>query len=640
MKKKLRLWLCIGTALILGGLFAMVFISYAQPTENEVYDLSPVYAENEVSTIDRSRELGWTVFTQEGETRRELVPDGFGCFEGLGYLGQTFYYSRIMQEELDAPTVQLGTANRNFSVFLDGILIYTDCPEQDNRIGYLQLPMRESDRKEDVTVSLPEDYVGKQLTIAQSTPLYAESIRMQSRVAPAWVRLYCSYAYESGLIAESFKTAGIGALCYGVGLLLLALFIRRLFQGQFDWGLLFLTLAVFLGMTERMYNTSYYTKYFGTPDLISTALLCRRALVAAVLAFFATQTTRMRIVPWALTGSYCLMLICFLLLGREYDTAQNLIGNLIWKMPDFAGGIFIIFMLGFSWAFRKSNAFYRYFAPLATGGFLIYLGVRLLLPSRAAFFTELFHSVGTMYLGNIAYDAAVVEMIVAIVLIVTLAVYREINLHTEKRLMLEMSRMAEQRYENLRKHDDEVMALRHDMNRHFTILRQMTAEEETARYLDELIGQNKKIRPVIQSGNEMMDLILSSRLDAAGEAGLQLEIVRASAPPKLPLTDTDLCSLTMNLIDNAIEGAAASGAAHPFLRLDLHVKNNFFVFVCENSAKLPDAPEEKKEAVPKHGFGLKIIGQIAERYDALLHTEQTPNQYKVSLAIPLDYPSK
>lgn len=135
-------------------------------------------------------------------------------------------------------------------------------------------------------------------------------------------------------------------------------------------------------------------------------------------------------------------------------------------------------------------------------------------------------------------------------------------------------------------------------------------------------------------------LVLSSRLSIAIDEGLQVEIVRAKTPETLPMSDADLCSLTMNPIDNVIEAARKSGAEHPWLKLDLHVKNNFFVFTCENSTDMSAIPAEKEETVPKHGLGLKIVRQIAERYDALLQTESAAETYKVSLALPLTQPSR
>lgn len=90
-------------------------------------------------------------------------------------VGQTFYFLREMTEELDSPTLRIDVSNRSISVFLNDTLIYADCPDADNRIGYLELPMLEFDKSESVVVSIPFDYVGHTLTIAQSTPLIPKS---------------------------------------------------------------------------------------------------------------------------------------------------------------------------------------------------------------------------------------------------------------------------------------------------------------------------------------------------------------------------------------------------------------------------------------------------------------------------------
>ena len=79
----------------------------------------------------------------------------------LGELGQTFYFSRVLSEEVDSPTLRLDTSISSVAVFLDGALIYTDCPELNNRIGDLRLPMLEWYREEPVLVTLPENYQGK-----------------------------------------------------------------------------------------------------------------------------------------------------------------------------------------------------------------------------------------------------------------------------------------------------------------------------------------------------------------------------------------------------------------------------------------------------------------------------------------------
>ncbi|MCI8585353.1 MAG: sensor histidine kinase [Lachnospiraceae bacterium] len=54
------------------------------------------------------------------------------------------------------------------------------------------------------------------------------------------------------------------------------------------------------------------------------------------------------------------------------------------------------------------------------------------------------------------------------------------------------------------------------------------------------------------------------------------------------------------------------------MRLDLHIRNNFFVFVCENAATLDWI---HKETRPEHGLGLKVIRQIIGQYGNLVKTE-------------------
>lgn len=93
--------------------------------------------------------------------------------------------------------------------------------------------------------------------------------------------------------------------------------------------------------------------------------------------------------------------------------------------------------------------------------------------------------------------------------------YDEFVRWTEARLLLQRNTLTQSSYEALLRQNEQVMMLRHDMVKHLRLLRQFTIDEKTALYLDELIGENEKIHSMIQSGNEMMDIILNSKLSAA-----------------------------------------------------------------------------------------------------------------------------
>lgn len=197
-------------------------------------------------TADPLPDKSWTIFTDNCGKRKELTGNGFGAYKGLDYLGQTFYASRKLVEKLDSPTLSVSTVNWTISVFLDDTLIYTDCPDADNRIGYLELPMLDYDRLENLTISLPLDYSGKTLVIAQSSPLVSETLESFDTVYPCMdVHLYCGYSYESSLIADASKTTIPSAILFTIGIFMLAIFLWYAAKGNFVAELPLLALTIF-----------------------------------------------------------------------------------------------------------------------------------------------------------------------------------------------------------------------------------------------------------------------------------------------------------------------------------------------------------------------------------------------------------
>lgn len=289
MKKWGRLGAAVLT-LMLCAVFGRLLLKCMKPMEDRVYNLSLTWEGEAVPEGWVYDQKGWTVFLQEGETVTELTPDGFGDFLGPVEPGQTFYLSRVMEEELDAPTLRLDRANRTFAVFLDGDLLYTDCPELTGGIGELRLPPLEWYQEEPLLVTLPRDYAGKTLTIAQSTDLFPER---EGSVWPCSVTLYCGYAYESGLIADSFQTAVPAALAFAAGALLLVLFAVQAFQGRPDLGALCGGLTALFWMAGRLALTFRPNASLG-PLPVDAAVLARNFALTLLLVFLASRLTLWR----------------------------------------------------------------------------------------------------------------------------------------------------------------------------------------------------------------------------------------------------------------------------------------------------------------------------------------------------------
>lgn len=279
---------------------------------------------------------------------------------------------------------------------------------------------------------------------------------------------------------------------------------------------------------------------------------------------------------------------------------------------------------------RKEGRFYRWFAPLSAiglGGLLcaaLFEKNEVLEKLQSAFAGQSF-TYFLWPLTSIVVGAAAVSAIAGLA-------GQELERRMEAQQMAERNAMAVASYESLRAQHEQVMMLRHDMNRHLHVLRQLSQESAVQAYLDELTGQNEKIPAILHSGNPMIDIILNGRLFAAEDAGIRVEILSAQAPETLPLSEAGLCSLMLNLVDNAIAAASGCDSAQRRIRLDLRVKDGFFVFACENFR----CPAVDADRAHGRGLGRKIVKAIVERYDCLMDTEQTEEMYKVTIAMPID----
>ena len=626
----------IGAALVVLGLFCAALAFYLCPMEDRVYDLSVTPQTEAVPEDWVFDDKGWSVYVREGEEARPLTPTGTGGYTGLTENGQTFYLSRTLSEPLDAPTLQLGPSESSVAVFLDDTLLYGDNVPEEAAIGSLRLPMLDAYRADPVTVSLPADYLGKTLTIAQSTWDVEGVEPGEVMVFPLNVALYCGYAYESGIIAQSFRTAIPAVLAFAAALALLALLVWQMSQGKGDLGLLWAAGALLFGMVSILASAPFFSRYVGLE--VDVARLARLFTLAALLAFLSSRSGRFRAVLWALTGLFVLSgLACAAVVLRMELVTEPLAAFLAGSLPELLGSISLLAALALGAAiWRREGGFYALFVPLAGMGIV-----------TAAVWGAVSHGLeevanqavtGLMGLtpGYLLWPLMGACLAAAVLSAAAQAVRGEVARRAEVRALADRERMALERYETLSRQHQEILMLRHDMKRHLLALRGMTNEPRAAAYLDELLGQAEAVSGSVSTGNRMLDILLGSRLAAAREAGVAVELDRLQAPEKLPLSDGELCSLILNILDNAVAGAKAPGMEQPRLRLECHVKNDFFVFNCENSSTQAwMAGQSKKEHVENHGLGKKVIGRIMARYGDLIQVEEGNDFYRVTLALPL-----
>lgn len=606
---------------------AFAIFYYTQPMKDVSYEF-----------FSLGEDTGWTVFTDEKGNQTHLASDGYGGYLGLSYSGQTIYYSKNMTEKLDDPMLKIFVVNRTVSVFLDGNVIYTDCPELDNRIGYLTLPMLDYDRAQPVTISLPPDYHGKTLTIAQSTGDSEKQVD-DGTVWSCEVMLYCGYAYESSLIASAAQTMLPAVLLFALILFLLAIFIWNTFERMFSLKPVIFALALLFQMCGILSRADFFFEYFRSFPFDLGDLFFYFS-IGALLLFVTLYASRLRLLFAAVTALQWISALLYLLTQSEILLEYGKLSVFFMKLPQITGFFALITVLAAAFYLWKCGIrFFRHqiqAALLLTGGYMLFLiACAPFWPDYVSgVFTRIWQETLSLlpdFSLRLLWNLYLISSLAA----VFLEFVEQISARrTELAVLSTKNALAMESYENLCLQSEEVMMLRHDTLKHYSLLRTMANEKpgQIAGYLDDLIGQAENVRSVISSRNQILNILLNGKLSAAKAKGIRTEIIRCDAPKKLPLSDAELCSLIVNILDNAIN--AAGGAQTPYLKLDLHCKDQHFVFSCINS--MPHIKTSNKKApTPDHEYGLKIIRQIMNRFgDNMLLIEQSSTVYQITVIIP------
>nr|WP_297275084.1 sensor histidine kinase [uncultured Agathobaculum sp.] len=205
----------------------------------------------------------------------------------------------------------------------------------------------------------------------------------------------------------------------------------------------------------------------------------------------------------------------------------------------------------------------------------------------------------------------------------------------------QLADMRELYYQGIRREQEQVRRLRHDMRNHLTVLSGLLAQGNTARaaaYVDSLQAASDA-PSVLQFGeNETANIVLSAKLREMEQAGLTADL-RVSLPEKLAVADVDLCALIGNALDNAMEAARLAEDKRVLVRaradkgmLMLRVVNAYAGMREPNEAGVFNTTKADWRA---HGFGLRGMREIAERYGGTLEATAADGRFELVACLPL-----
>ena len=187
--------------------------------------------------------------------------------------------------------------------------------------------------------------------------------------------------------------------------------------------------------------------------------------------------------------------------------------------------------------------------------------------------------------------------------------------------------------------------LRHEMRHQIAALDALYQQKDfdrLGRLLSEWKQQGAMSAQTRFTENFTVNAILQDAASRAAQAGASLE-AQVHLPETLSIPESDLCTLLMNMLDNALE--ACAGVEKPeerFVRFRAEVRSGFLAVKCENryAGSLEEDEQgrlqTKKPQPDTHGFGLPQMSAIAEKYHSVLDISYTEGQiFTVQTALKL-----
>ena len=221
--------------------------------------------------------------------------------------------------------------------------------------------------------------------------------------------------------------------------------------------------------------------------------------------------------------------------------------------------------------------------------------------------------------------------------------YKELNekreLLTAQRALTQALGAAEEQIELLNEAQTQTAIHQHEMRHHLIVIEGFLSADKprlAAEYIQEVRADVESIMPRRFCENEIVNLLCSSFTGKAERFGIRLAI-EAKLPKELPISDTELCSMVSNGLENALHAVAALELPLKWVGFFCGIRNNKLLIEIKN----PYAGEIiMQDGLPisqreNHGYGCHSIRAITERNRGHCIFEPEKGLFTLRVAIPV-----
>ncbi len=167
---------------------------------------------------------------------------------------------------------------------------------------------------------------------------------------------------------------------------------------------------------------------------------------------------------------------------------------------------------------------------------------------------------------------------------------------------------------------DVICKLRHDFKDSCSVIKSMLFDgnvDKAMDYMGNYIGELVEPETFVKTENDVVNAVINSKFTVAKSLGINIRCLSVSEFNGI--TDIDLCRLLSNMIENAVAACKSSTRPDKQIFLKISYDEYKYCFCLKNTidkSVLDDNPQlnSQKSDSKEHGYGTKIIRDIAEKY--------------------------
>ena len=200
--------------------------------------------------------------------------------------------------------------------------------------------------------------------------------------------------------------------------------------------------------------------------------------------------------------------------------------------------------------------------------------------------------------------------------------------------------MEEKHFSQLNKTNNEHQKLLHDFTKHIRVIGKLAEANEATEILNIIKELDLNIEQAEKNQycrHPLLNAILCEQKDKANSLNINFSATVAKNIFLNGISDFDIISIMMNLLDNAIE-ATTKCIDNKYVKINIFMSNNFQYLrvdiensydgtIIENSNNFITTKEDSQN----HGIGLKIIGSIIDNYSGYIDSTHNENTFTTKI---------